>query len=241
MEFLPERHYAHAPITEAVIDFGVQLSADPTAENLGEIRDESYAQRDPVFMGHVQFGSGTTSATQQALGWRFRSADGPYIYQVRTDGFALSRLTPYENWDNFSSEARRIWDKYRAVAKPITVQRIALRYINRIDIPLPLNDFGEYLQCSPSVSPHLPQGLSNYLMSLTIPLDELVTVVVNEAILNQVTKPNAVSILLDIGVSQSLSLPFEEEALWERFGYLRKVKNHVFEACITDKTRELFQ
>ena len=110
-----------------------------------------------------------------------------------------------------------------------------------------MNDFGEYLLTVPVVAPHLPQTLSNYLMNMTMPMEGDVTATITEAILNQpiradgTGKPNAVSILLDIDVSQMTGLSLSEGFLWERLEHLRKVKNHVFEACITDKTRELFQ
>lgn len=250
MTFLPERQYPNAPITEAVIDLVVQPVEGISLEGLGGIQDEAYSQKEPITFNQVQFtGTGATT-TQETKGWRFRSGDGLYIYQARLNGFGASRLAPYQNWKAFSEEARRLWKRYRESARPVAIQRLGLRYINRIDIPLPLNDFGEYLLTAPLVSPHLPQGLSNYVMSLTIPIDDVVTVAVTEAILNQVlpnqavvapAKSDTVSILLDIDVSQPLDWSSTEEHLWERFEYLRKVKNHVFESCITDKTRELFQ
>lgn len=251
MTFLPERHYPNAPITEAVIDLVVQPTADVSLEKLEAISDEAYPKKEPLILNQVQFAGGATTTSQQSLGWRFRAGNGLYVYQTRLNGFGTSRLAPYEDWMTFCREARRLWNRYFDTIGPVTFQRLGLRYINRIDIPLPLNDFGDYLLTAPLVSPYLPQGLSHYLMSLTIPIDELVTVAVTEAVLNQdviamqalvpPAKPNTVSILLDIDVSQMIAVPSTEVLVWERFEYLRKVKNHVFEACITDRTRELFQ
>jgi uncharacterized protein (TIGR04255 family) len=76
------------------------------------------------------------------------------------DGFAMSRLAPYENWNAVRDEARRLWDIYRSIAKPSKLIRLAVRYINRIDMPLPLGDFKDYLRTVPDVSPDLPQGLA---------------------------------------------------------------------------------
>jgi hypothetical protein len=36
-------------------------------------------------------------------------------------------------------------------------------------------------------------------------------------------------------------VPKSEEDTWSRYEILRKAKNDVFEACITNLTRELFQ
>lgn len=250
MNFLPERHYPNAPITEAVIDLSVQRSDSLTLERLEAIRDDGYPQKEPLILNQVQFTGTAATTTQEELGWRFRSADGLYVYQARLNGFGTSRLAPYENWQAFSVEARRLWNRYREAAGQQLINRLGIRYINRIDVPLPLDDFAEYLLTAPLVSPHLPQGLSHYVMNLTIPIDEQVVAVVTQAILPQDVSGNisstrggdpVVSILLDIDVAQTRQLPPRDDLVWERFEYLRKVKNHVFESCITDRTRELFQ
>ncbi len=247
MTLLPERHYNNAPITEAVIDLGLQLGTDISLDSLDVLRDQAYPQKDAVVVGQVQFAGTGTVATHGTIGWRFRNGDGTYVHQARLNGFGMSRLAPYQSWALFSQEARRLWNRYRDSVRPVAMQRLGLRYINRIDIPLPMNDFGDYLATVPIVAPQLPRTLSNFLMSLTIPMEGDVTATITEAILNQPIathqgeKPNTVSILLDIDVSQVTGLSLSEEHIWERFEHMRKIKNHVFESCITDKTRELFQ
>lgn len=247
MEFLPEQQYPRAPITEAVIDLSLAQGAEPSVETLRSVSDGGYPHQDPLLFGQVQFAPSTATATQGTLGWRNRSADGHQIYQARVNGFGISRLAPYQSWVPFAREARRLWTLYQEVVGQCALQRLGVRYINRIDIPLPLDDFGDYLRTAPVVSEHLPQGLSHYLMSVTIPIDEVVNAVVTEAILPASApsgKPDTgpiVSLLLDIDVSQAVSIPENMSDVWDRFEHLRRVKNHVFEACITDKTRELFR
>lgn len=253
MTFLPQRHYANAPITEAVIDLTVNPEVGLAPEELGALCDESYPTREPLVFNQVQFSGGNTTTIHKPLGWRFRNGQGSDIYQARLNGFSASRLVPYQDWSAFRAEARRLWDRYTNLTQigPETVTRLGLRYINRLDIPLPLDDFGDYLLTAPLVSPHLPQGLSNFLMSLTIPVEEFLTASVTEAVLDpevvskQALVPpvrqNSVSVLLDITVTLTNVAVSSDDQLWEHFDRLRKLKNHVFESCITEKTRELFQ
>ena len=127
------------------------------------------------------------------------------------------------------------------VASPQRIVRVAVRYVNRIDIPLPLGDFNEYLRTVPEVSPDLPQGLAGYFMRLEIPMDDIKSrCLVNEAIIEP-SVPNVVSVVLDIDVFRTEDLPTEEDEIWSFIEDLRARKNSVFEACITDKARELFQ
>src|SRR5207253_4384748 len=100
------------------------------------------------------------------IGYTFTSSDGLQAFQSRLDGFTFSRLAPYNGWESFCSEARRLWNIYREVTQPQAVTRAAVRYINRLDLPLPIRDLKDYLRTVPEVSPDLPQGLSGYFMQL---------------------------------------------------------------------------
>jgi uncharacterized protein (TIGR04255 family) len=243
-----KRHYPKAPITEALIDLGVELPANFSAEDLAKVQKGEEAayptvERIDETVGQVLVGPALSAAstTRQHRGFLFRSSDGKHIQQARTNGFTMSRLAPYPRWEEFRSEARRLWDIYRAIAHPTKVVRVAVRYINRIDIPLPLSDFGEYLRTVPQVSTHLPQGLNSYFMQLVIPLDDIKSqAIINETIIDP-ARANVVSVVLDIDIFRSDDLPSSEEGIWGFIEHLRDVKDNVFEACITDKARELFQ
>ncbi len=152
----------------------------------------------------------------------------------------MSRLAPYQRWESFRDEARRLWNKYAAVVQAEKISRVAVRYINRINIPLPLGDFSEYLRTVPEVSSDLPQGLSGYIMHLAIPLEDIKCLcLLNEAIVSP-SAPETVSVVLDIDVFRTVELPTDQAELWDLVEVLRERKNLIFEACITDKARELF-
>ena len=169
------KHYPKAPITEAVIDLRVELPPDVPAGALDQAHkgeETRYPIVEPLTSNVWQMVPGpqaSASASSTPTGFLFRSADKKQIYQSRLDGFTMSCLAPYGRWEEFCSEGRRLWDIYRSVAQPSKVVRAAVRYINRINIPLPVNDFGDYLRTVPQVSSDLPQGLSGYFMQLMLP------------------------------------------------------------------------
>ena len=243
----PKRHYQKAPITEAIIDLRVELRPDFPVSELSKAHEGQEAAYPTVQERHAAFGQMQVGpqvsaiAGSQHIGYLYRSGDSKQIYQARLDGFTMSRLAPYENWESLRDEARRLWDIYRSVAKPPKVSRLAVRYINRIDIPLPLRDFKDYLRTVPEVSPDLPQGLAGYFMQLTIPLEDIKSLaLINETIIEPSCQ-NVVSVVLDIDIFRTADLPPDEEGIWAFFEELRDRKNQVFEACITDKARDLFQ
>jgi len=246
---LPKQHYPKAPITEAVIDLRAELSPELSVAALQNVMESEadYPTRTALLQEEFQFAPGIGSSTaRHEAGFRFVSANEKYIYQARIDGFTLSRLKPYEDWDTFRAEAQRLWFRYREVAKPIRVTRLALRYINRIEIPLPLNDFAEYFRTFPEVSTDLPQGLAGYFMQLRMPLDAAkAAATINQAVLDESSglqpRHDLVTILLDIDVFRTAELPVDDEEIWKVMEQLREEKNQVFEASITPRARELFK
>lgn len=241
------KHYPKAPITEAVIDLRVELPPDVSAgslERAHEGEEVRYPIVEPLMsnVGQMVFGpQASASASSTPTGFLFRSADKKQIYQARLDGFTMSRLAPYERWEEFCSEGRRLWNIYRSVAQPSKVVRAAVRYINRINIPLPVSDFGDYLRTVPQVSTDLPQGLSGYFMQLVLPLSDIKGyVLINETIVEPAS-PNVVSIVLDLDIFRTDNLPSDENEIWALLEQFRHVKNNVFERCITGKARELFK
>jgi uncharacterized protein (TIGR04255 family) len=171
----------------------------------------------------------------------YASEDQKQVYQTRLDGFAFSRLAPYESWERFSNEARRLWQAYRECLKPVAVTRLAVRYVNRLDIPGERIEIKDYLRTSPEIGQDLPQNLDSYFMQLQIPMDDIrCKLVLNETI-GQPSQVDHISLILDIDLFRTEDIPEEEESIWELFEALRRRKNEVFEACITDRARELFE
>ena len=167
------------------------------------------------------------------------------FWQVRPGGFTFSRLAPYQSWEPFRDEARRLWEITRTVVKPGTYTRVALRYVNRLELPLPFSDFKEYLLTVPEVAPTLPQALSTFFMQLQIPqVDIQAMLILNQQLLPQVlqgTQPVVAPVLLDIDLFKEIDLPQNEEGMWNLLETLHFKKNATFEGCITDKTRALIR
>lgn len=240
-------NYQKAPITEALIDLRAELSSEIELLTLRQVQhhlNSLYPICEDLiaFEGQIQAGSSVTAtASQTQIGYRFFSGDRKQIFQARLDGFTFSRLAPYDKWKTFRDEAKRLWEIYREVAKPKIVNRVAVRYINLINLPLPLNDFKDYLRTVPKVSSDLPQGLRDYFMQLQIPQEDLEgMLLLNEAIIPPLAD-NVVSVLLDIDLFCNVKFSGEEDSCWSLLEKLRIRKNEVFEACITNKSRELFK
>lgn len=242
------RHYPRAPITEAIIDLRVIQNPELTVDALRSVHDNDkalYPTAEPLNAAQslLILGPNTTTSTahQQHIGFIFRRHDGLQIQQARLDGFSMSQLAPYPHWEEFRDETRRRWTVYQQVAKPVAIARVGVRYINRLDIPQASADYRDYLNTGPKIAPGLPQHLPGYFMQAMLPFEALGSMaLVTETIL-QPANPTTTSIILDIDIFREGLASEVDDALWEFIEKLRDLKNEIFEACITDKARELFQ
>jgi uncharacterized protein (TIGR04255 family) len=241
--------YPRAPITEAVMDIRVHARDGLTVEDLrglgkGAVEEFNQVNERFQFAAATRIVPGALATTQTVtptkVGFEFRSAAGDKVVQAQLDGWSFSKLAPYERWETFRNEGRELWTKYREVAQPKQITRMALRYVNRLDLPLPFDDFRRFLRTVPEIAPDLPQGLSNFFLQAQIPqLDLEAMLVIN---MTMVPPPTATvaSVVLDLDLFRTTNLPNAEEQIWAYFEQLRTRKNQAFEACITDAMRERF-
>lgn len=240
--------YSNAPIAEAIIDLRVKLPegvaiSDVLRSHSGQ--EDAYPQKKDLnrFVGQFEISqqAPSTSATADHIGFSFASSDEKQVYVARLDGFTASRLAPYDRWEHFRNEARRLWDVYRSAVRPTCIERIAVRYVNRLNLPGERVELKDYLRTSPEVSPDLPQGLEGFFLQVRIPHPDIKCT----SLLNETGVPpphlGVVSVVLDIDLFRTEDVPQDEGGLWNLFEALHERKNDIFEACITNRTRELIQ
>ena len=243
--------FAHAPIQEAVLDIRVELTEELAVPDLDSAfhalirdrfpksvrRNEWQLQFEVDEHGHPH----DVASSEGAQGFLYRSIDESKIVQARLNGFAFSKLRPYETWEGFCGEAQELWATYQKVAQPKRVTRLALRYINRIELPLPLADLKEYILTVPEIAPALPQALATFLTRLVIPDTESDSVVIITETVPQSNEPSTVSFIFDIDAYKVVELRPESDQLWDVFETLHEVKNRFFFGSITEKAKELFR
>lgn len=238
------RHYSRSPIVEAIVAFQVELPESVKVADLESCQDRAYPGKKvldcPTDSDEMDT-EGSTPAGARSRGFLFSSADGKQLYQARSDGFTMHRLAPYEGWECFRDEARRLWAVYRRIARPRKLARVAVRTINRLDLPLPVVEMKDYLRTSPEVSPDLPQGLAGFFMQLNIPQPDVGSTLLLRETIVPPPAPGVASVVLDIDLFRIEVIPSGDAAMWTFIDSLRTRRNEIFEACITDRTRERIQ
>ena len=240
----------NAPITEALIDIRVKIQDDFNVERFQSLHDEIVTEypdkkKKLKWEGKLEIKEGGTpvsEGTKTVTGYLFKSTDGKQIFQARIAGFTFNRLKPYDKWETFRDEALRLWKLYRDIFSPEII-RVALRFINKIDIPIPSQtvlDFDDYLAAGPIVPKELPQGVSSFLTRVVIRDSDIDAMAIITQAFEQIIDPKFIPIILDIDVFKQKEIISEEEA-WQALEKMRHLKNRIFFASITEKAKELFQ
>lgn len=240
----------NAPITEALIDIRIKIKDSfdvKLFESLHKEISNQYPEKKErhKWEGKFEFKKGEgpiSTGTQTIDGYIFTSKDGKQVFQARIDGFTFNRLRPYDKWETFRDEAFMLWKLYSNLVSPEII-RVAVRYINKFDIPLfpqPMQDFNEYLTAAPIVPKELPQGVSSFLTRVVINDPEKDAAAIITQAFEQIVDPKFIPIILDIDAFKQKEVIAEEDA-WQTLEALRHFKNRIFFASITEKTRRLFQ
>ena len=241
------RHLEKAPITEALVDIRVKLPPTIDLSTLDSIHalfaKEYPEKRERIKMeGEFDFKAKEFSRKTSVVdGYLCFSADKKQAVQIRLDGFTFSRLKPYESWGSLRKEAFRLWQLYVQYASPELITRVALRYINRLEVPLPIRDFSEYLTAPPTVPQNLPQEWISFLTRNVILDQSLDAVAIITQSLDPIGTAQVAPILLDIDVFKEGQFAVDGIEAWRTTDNLREFKNRIFFGSVTEKALEAYQ
>jgi uncharacterized protein (TIGR04255 family) len=170
------------------------------------------------------------------------SADRADVLLVTSAHMTCSRLAPYVGWDTFRARAEDHWRTWKRVVGYRKIGRIGVRFINRIDIPATGGEevkISDYLR----VRPEAPavKRMDSYALQMSGPLEEdNCRWMINSSVVAPPPLVGHVSVILDIDVSRAGDPPQRDDEIWALIDRIRVHKNHMFEASVTDKARELF-
>lgn len=244
--------FPNAPIREAIFDIRVNLPEQTEVATL-EGFHEDFKDRFPEKKKKFSWKSPVEIKLEQGpemgkpeggiFGYLFKSPKDKKIVQARLDGFTFNKLKPYENWELFRDEGEELWEKYVERTHPINITRLALRYINEIEIPLNEPDvkIEDYLLLGPDTPKEFPYMLSNFLVRLQFHNPDIEANAVVNIFMEPLKGGSILPFIFDIDVYKELVLDPKNPIKWEVMDALRDFKNELFFKGTTEKARELFR
>lgn len=246
-------HLVHAPIVEAVIHWQALAQRWPAMEELKQDlarRFPDYAKVRPQheFRHHVELNhpggpdreKSSSSVTWQ--GFRLTSNDERYVIQFLRGGVVFSRLAPYEDWARFEAAALPCWKTFVELCAPAGVQRIGVRFVNRIAMSKGRKP-SDYLANMPKP----PKGSSLqaesflYQERYRVPETAYTVNVVRTQQPSSGIRDEANAVILDIDVSIEQPVDLDAGPMHAQLAEMRQLKNEVFFRSITPKAVREFQ
>jgi uncharacterized protein (TIGR04255 family) len=243
----------HPPIVEAVLDFECDL---PPGQQLGTLEPTARAQyRDQYPRFRKQFihehefeatpgeKAKLSVVENEVHSLHFLTDDEKQLVQVRAQGFSFNRLAPYTSLDDYLPEIERTWLLYVALAAPVQIRTIRLRYINRFLLPTKGRcvSLDKYLRIGPRLPDEEAFTLSGFLSQETL-VETETGHQVNLVQTAQLPEGEKLPIILDIGVQASgPGAPGDWAWMLGKIKELRSLKNRIFERTLTEECLKLFQ
>jgi uncharacterized protein (TIGR04255 family) len=238
-----------APSIEAVIHWQADASKTLEPASLGEELTKRIPDY-PIFQtqqGLEISATGSSDGTSEVIqrtqwnGFRLQDAQNRHVVQFTKTGVVFSRLEPYEKWESFQAEAMRFWHIFLELAEPTLIQRLGVRYINRI----PLHN-GEqpslYLNTVPSAPPGLDLPVESFFHQDAYRVPGYPYHINWTRTIQQkgVDLADGRALIVDIDVFTTELLQLDQETLTQRLSEMRWLKNKVFFSCMTKAALERF-
>jgi len=241
---------AAAPIVEAVIHW----VARPTKPFQREDLQKKLAERlpdypDPQPQQQLQLetrfgpdGSTTQTRHESWQGFRLTSLDKRYVVQFTREGMVFSRLAPYESWDAFSAEGKRLWRIFIELAEPSEVERLGIRFINRV-LPVERTKVDRYLAKPPKCLEPLGFPVNGFLYQSIhdVPGHPLQIHVVQTTQPPLTFQSDGFGLILDIGVVTTQAFQTADETLEQYLAKMRWLKNKAFFSLLSKSLIRSFE
>lgn len=177
---------------------------------------------------------------------QFHSEDGTRLVGVAANTLSVHMLRPYQSpatrerngWEEFRCRIGAALDAYREIAQPVGVQRVSVRYINKIVMPSEDADIGDYLLCALPGVEDLPDSVLGLASRVEYRYDDGVHLVLSQGTVHESSGQPAV--LLDLDVIWESESHLDLDQAMGMAQSLRDREREAFEAVITESARELF-
>jgi len=167
------------------------------------------------------------------------SPDRRLLIQIGPRLLVVNALRPYPTWQGFKPRIEMAWRRLQEIVDVQGLERIGLRYINRIELPkeeaVKLSDYFDFYL---TIGPRLPL-MASFIAGAEFPYKEGRDRCRVQLILEPDSGEKR-SLLLDIDyfLAKPQAVGVSEALQWVEEAHTQV--EEIFEGCITDRLREMF-
>ncbi len=240
------RSYKASPIIEALCQFQFEPDTpwDLTIPGLVYERVQStFPKRNQIAQINIGIAASAEIIGQQigALPlMQFIREDGNALIQVGQHLLTINQLKPYSSWREFLPLIGEGLEAYKEAAHPKNIQRVALQYLNRIELENPVK-LEDYLNFYPFLGKDLAQEFGAFVVGVQIPYEDSRDLLNLQLTTTNSEVPNTIAMILDLNYMFAKPGEIALDNVLEWVNASHKYIEETFEACITDQLRQRFK
>jgi uncharacterized protein (TIGR04255 family) len=241
-----QKKYKNAPVVEAVFELRLKQdkAMDLTAPGrMFEKISKDFPIKEQRQLKEVEITQGPegpNTITRDIERMFFLTADRLQFIQLGSNLMAVHCVKPYPTWAIFRQRIKQALSTLKDIAEIGEPERLGIRYINRIEIPLEKIDIDQYFEFSPNIGQGLPQMLAGFALSAVLPFkdnrDYCKIQLVN--VLPESPGNSAYVLDIDYFMAKLGNVNSDQVMLWvdDAHSEVRRL----FEGCITKKLMDVF-
>lgn len=244
---IPDKKYRNPPVVEALCELyfaGSQWSSTTPGLFFEKIKTEYPETRELQQMeARVNIAPSAHSAQFQKLGTRtqFIHREKTRLVQLEQNLLVVNQLQPYPRFTVWQPTIRTMLGHYAELAHPSSIDRIGLRYINKIHLPpIPLR-MRDYFRIYPEIPPEMAGTHGRFMLRVDVRPHHNDHELIITFALDAVKHNEPISVLFDLYDMKPIPGPFSLDAV---AGVVKEAHENivlVFENSITEKTRAIFE
>ncbi len=172
---------------------------------------------------------------------QFMKNDGSQLVQVERDLLVVNQLRPYPRFEDWKPKIDAMLAIYKELAKPNSIKRIGVRYINRVVIPSDKFKMEDYFCLYPEVPQSLGAMHGKFMMRLEIPPKHKGHLLVITFATTPIESPEVSAEMFDLYNICTMAHPSSPEQVDKCIMEAHENIEMAFENSITNKTRALFE
>jgi uncharacterized protein (TIGR04255 family) len=240
------KKYSNPPLIEAVCEFRLTPNTPWDITIPGLLYEQlkvAFPNREQRVVQEVVYVPSPQGLQQQIqIGERIFlfSAEKRLFVQIGPRVLTLNVLKPYPNWNGFRPKIEKVWQSLMHTVEVKGVERIGLRYINKIELLKWSGKLEDYFEFYLFLGKRLPQTMASFIAAVELPYAndrDRCRVQLMDAPFDP---PNQKAFFLDIDYFLTQPQAVDTAATLEWVEEAHRQAEEVFEGCINDRLRNLF-
>jgi uncharacterized protein (TIGR04255 family) len=241
------RKYANPPLIEAVCEFRLLPDSPWDLTVHGQIYEKikkTFPHKEQRVVQEVELKNGPNGIEQEVrMNERsvFFTNDRNLFVQIGHHLLAVNCLKPYPHWEGFKPKIEESFDALNSSIDIKGLARIGYRTLNRIELPIRSSNLESYFEFYPFLGLRLPQNMVNFIVGCVLSFSDgrdLCKVQLT-SVVPETTHSSSFLLDLDYYLAKSGDVSVANALEWVEESH--EQVNNIFEGCITDSLREIFQ